>query len=126
VLLDRTKIVVVVLLLCISPPAEALELCPELAQLYAQAEAASSKVEDSASPDRCYPYVHYSVAWSDLERYARKHQETCGVSPALLADIKRRHHAAVTQRVNACGGVRETRVPEGERRLFPPEIRPLW
>ena len=116
--------IITLVLLGISPPAGAQELCPELAQLSAEAEAASNKVADLPAPDRCYPHIHTSVALADLERYARKHQESCGISPALLADIKRRHQVAVAQRVEACGGLRETEAPKEKRDRFPPEIRP--
>ncbi|WP_257166766.1 hypothetical protein [Bradyrhizobium sp. SRS-191] len=122
-LLNRTQVIIFVLL-GIAPSAGAQELCPELARLSAEAEAISSKVADLPGPDRCYPYVHYSVAWADLERYVHKHQESCGVSPALLADIKRRHQVAVAQRVEACGGLRQMQAPKENRNRFPPEIRP--
>ncbi|GLH77980.1 hypothetical protein SSBR45G_28880 [Bradyrhizobium sp. SSBR45G] len=91
--------------------------------MYAEAEAASGKVVDVAGADLCSRYVQYSVAWADLERSARKHQDACDVAPALLADIKRHHRAAVAQRVEACGGLRASKA---DGHLFPLEIRPRW
>jgi len=110
--------------LCLCAPAGAQEYCAELAQLFAEADGALNKTADLAGQDRCYGYVHYSVAWAEIASYARKHRESCGVSAASLTDIDKRHRESVEQRVDACGGLRTSPRPKGERRLFPPEIRP--
>jgi len=112
--------------LCASAPARSQELCPELTRLQAEADEAWTKTAVLSAPDRCHAYVQFSVAWADVARYARKHRESCGVSAASLADIERRHRDAVELRVKACGGLRESTGPKGERNLFPPEVRPRW
>ena len=122
-LFDQGRILVLVAL-CASAPARSQEQCPELTRLLAEADDAWTKTAGLSAADRCHGYLQYSVAWADVERYARKHRESCGVSAASLADIERRHRDAVEQHVKACGGPREPTGPKGQRNLFPPEIRP--
>ncbi|XUM20308.1 hypothetical protein ACRAVF_22395 [Bradyrhizobium oligotrophicum S58] len=122
---DKGRILMLVAL-CASAPARSEQQCPELTRLQAEADAAWSKIAGLSTPEHCHAYVQFSIAWADVERYARKHRESCGVSAALLADIERRHRDAVNQRINACGGPRESTESKGRRNLFPPEVRPRW
>ncbi|QPF85841.1 hypothetical protein IC762_05925 [Bradyrhizobium genosp. L] len=116
---SRTLAVVALLGFCASAGAQ--ESCPELARLNADAEAALKKASRLAAQDRCDAYVHYSVAWADLARYARDHREPCGISAASLSDIDKGHRRAVTEREDACGGLRRNpALLQG--RTFPPEI----
>jgi hypothetical protein len=106
-------------------PATAQERCPELSQLYAEADAALKRAATTAAQDRCDAYIKFSVTWAEIARYARNHSELCDISISSLSDIDRRHHAAVEEREDVCGGPRG--VPDAPRPRaipFPPEVRP--
>jgi hypothetical protein len=114
-------------LLAFATPADSQERCPELTRLYAEADAALGKTAGLVTPERCYAYVHFSVAWAEVAKYAHDHRELCDISPASLSDIDQRHHKAVAEREDACGGRRRnSALSEHRERTFPPEIRPRW
>jgi hypothetical protein len=108
-------------------PAAPQERCPELTQLYAEAEEALKRAAALAAQDRCNAYIKFSVTWAEIARYARNHSELCDISIPSLSDIDKRHHQAVEERENVCGGPRGS--PDRPPRrvyTFPPEIRPHW
>jgi hypothetical protein len=105
-------------------PAGAQEACPELTRLHAEADAALEKATGLAGPDRCYAYIHYSVAWTEIKSYAYAHSEPCGLSAATLSDLAARHRKAIEAREDMCGGRRrDWEPPKTERKMFPPELR---
>jgi len=98
-----------------------------LTRLNAEADEALKKAAALVAQERCDGYVHYSVAWAGIARYARDHGERCGLSASALSDIDARHRKAVEERVNACGGLhRNSPLPKRDRLPFPAEIRPRW
>jgi len=99
--------------------------CPELTQLQTDADASLTKADGLTGQNRCDALVHYSSAWADMETYARKHGELCGISTRLVEDIAESHKRAVSVRENACGGRRTSDV-RPRRYYFPAEIRPRW
>jgi len=106
-------------------PATSQERCPELTQLYAEADAALKRAAALAAQDRCNAYIKFSVTWAEIARYARNHSELCDISLSSLSDIDKRHHEAVEERENVCGGPRGS--PDRPARrgyMFPPEVRP--
>ena len=104
-------------------PATSQERCPELTQLYAEADEALKKAATLTAQDRCDAYLKFSVTWAEIARYAHNHSELCEISISSLSDIDKRHRQAVEERENACGGRRGSLHPF-VRREFPPEIRP--
>jgi hypothetical protein len=105
-------------------PAGAQEACPELTRLHAEADAALEKATGLAGPDRCYAYIHYSMAWTEIKSYAYAHSEPCGLSAATLSDLAARHRKATEAREDMCGGSRrDWEPPKTERKMFPPELR---
>ena len=115
---------VIIALFGVWTPAGAQEACPELTKLQAEADAALHKADGLAGPDRCYAYIHYSVAWTEIKSYAYAHSEPCGLSAAALSDLSARHRKAVEAREDACGGRRrDWEPPKTERKMFPPDIQ---
>ena len=105
-------------------PALAQVTCPELTKLRAESEAALNKVAKLTGEDRCYAYVRYSVAWSDIKTYAFAHAELCGLSTTSLSDLAAQHRKAIEAREEACGGHRSvSEPPKNDRKTFPPDIR---
>ena len=103
-----------------------LRKSPELTRLHAEAEEALKKATGLAAQDRCYAYIRFSVTWAEIAKYAHDHTELCEISISSLSDIDKRHHEAVEERENVCGGRRRnTALPE-QHYSFPPEIRPHW
>jgi len=98
-----------------------------LTRLNAEAEEASKKAAGVVGQDRCDAYVRYSVTWAEIAKYAHGHSELCGISAPSLSDFDKRHHEAVEERENACGGRRNnSTLPKYGPSIFPPEIRPRW
>lgn len=121
---SHLRTLVIIAFLALGAPAGAQEACPELTRLHAEADTALEKAAGLAGPDRCYAYIHYSVAWTAIKSYAYLHSEPCGLSPAALNDLAERHRKAVQEREDACGGRRrDWEPPKNERKMFPPEIR---
>lgn len=107
--------------------ATAQERCPELTRLHLEAEEALKKAAGLVAQDRCDAYIRFSVTWAEIAKYARDHSELCDISVSSLSDIDKRHHDAVQERENVCGGRRRNTVlPEHRQYTFPPEIRPRW
>lgn len=118
----RSLVIIALIGLC--TPAGAQETCPELTKLHAEAETALQKADVLAGPDRCYAYIHYSVAWTEIKSYAYAHSEPCGLSAEALSDLSTRHRKAVEAREDACGGRRPNwEPPKAERKMFPPDIQ---
>jgi hypothetical protein len=107
-------------------PAASQEQCPELARLHAEADAALSRATGLVAQERCDAYVHFSVAWAEIARYAHDHRDACDMSAGSLTDIDKRHQQAVAERVDACGGLRKSALPQRREYTFPAEIRPSW
>jgi hypothetical protein len=123
----RTAGLALAIIVLLAAPATSQDKCPKLTRLYAEADQALNKTNGLAAQERCDAYVHVSVAWADIAKYARDQKEACDISMASLSDIDQRHRAAVAERVSACGGLRKSTLPGGgERRRFPPEIRSRW
>ncbi len=105
-------------------PSRAQVTCPELTKLRAEGEAALNKAAELTGEDRCYAYVHYSVAWSDIKTYAFAHAELCGLSTSSLNDLAAQQRKAIEAREAACGGRRSvSEPPKNDRKTFPPDIR---
>src|SRR5438477_356941 len=61
------RTLMIVALSCLCMPANAQDSCSELARLRAEGDTALKKAAQLTGPERCYAYVHYSVAWSDIK-----------------------------------------------------------
>jgi hypothetical protein len=105
-------------------PVASQEQCSQLNRFTAEAEANFVKAAGQVGPDRCNAFIHYSAAWAETAKYARHHRVHCNISASALSDIDKRHRRAVAERIDVCGGLNRSSLPEGER--FPPEIRPRW
>jgi hypothetical protein len=84
--------------------ASAQALCPELARLRGEVTEASEKTRIFPASDRCAAYIHFSLAWGAIARYANDHREMCDISDVLLDDFEKQHRVAMEARKNVCAG----------------------
>ena len=94
----------IVALLGFGVQANAQALCPELARLRSEAQAALKQSRTVAASERCYGYNRLSEAWGDVAHYASDNRELCRISAASLNEFERYHREAAKDRDNVCAG----------------------